>query len=176
MMYKRGLALIVINVLVLSTPAISEGKYLFHATSRKAADKILKKGFSVNKMNPQARFGKGVYLSESKRIALKEKPLSHAVLTFKDTKLLKKNIIDTKRLSPSELKSFSKDKDLRGNIRKGIIKGDLAKKMGMRAGEHGKALRYHSAKGDGMNIFIPKRFFQQHPQIVKPIKIEPVGN
>lgn len=176
MIFKRGIFLLLINTLALSIPINCEAKYLYHATSKRAADKIIKKGFSIKKMNPQARYGKGVYLAETKKIAFKEKPKSNAIITLKDTKLLKNNTIDVRRLTPSKLKEFSKDKDLRGNIKKGIIGGDLAKKMGKKAGEAGKALRYPSARGEGMNIFIPKRFYMQHPKIVKPIKTDPIGN
>ena len=161
---SMGLSLIV-------APLAGEARSLFHATSRAVAKKIMQKGFSIRTMNPKARFGKGAYLSKSKKAALHERPRADAVVTFNESKLLEKSTVNTKALSRNELKQFSHDRDLRGNIHKGIPGGDLAHKMGGQAGRKSKVLMYPSARGKGTNVFIPRRVYSEHPRIVRPDSI-----
>lgn len=154
--------------------AVPEGAYaksLFHATEKAVARRIMKRGFSLNRMRPTARFGRGVYLAESKALALSEKPASKAVIAFKDTKLFHKRTLNTNRLKRTQLKRFSGDFDLRGNIHKGIIGADLGRKIGGNAGSTNHVVSYRSATGEGTNYFIPQRLYKEHPKIVKPVRI-----
>jgi hypothetical protein len=167
-MIKRIILVSVIALALIVSPLSAQAKFLFHATKKAAAKKIASRGFATKKMNPKARFGKGVYLAESKKLALKEKPSAGAVIRFKDTKFLHRNSINIKDLTRKELKLFSGDRDLRGNIHKGIIRGDLAKKTGKAAGRYGMVVTYPSAKGKGLNTFIPKKVYEAHPRIVPP--------
>ena len=138
---------ILLGISLALSPDVVAAKSLFHATSKAAAKKIAQKGFSLKMMNPKARFGKGIYVSNTKAGALMEKPRSETVMRFKATKMLKKNTVKVNRMSNKEMKAFSHDRDLRGNLRRGVPGGDLAKKMGAKAGAQGKAIQYPSSKG-----------------------------
>jgi hypothetical protein len=146
-------------------PLSTEAGLLFHATKRAAARKIMQRGFSAKMMKPNARFGKGVYTSESKALALKEKPTSDAVVVLKDTKILQHHKINTSSLTKDKLKRLSGDLDLRGNIHKGIIGPDLGKKIGKNAAKNGHVVVYPSVKGKGSNYFIPQKVYQEHPRL-----------
>lgn len=174
-MVRKILVVSALSLVVIVSPLSIEAKTLFHATKKAAAKRIMAKGFSVKKLNPKARFGKGIYLSESKKLALKEKPSAKAVVRFKDTKLLRSNTVYTKRFTTQKLKKFSGDKDLRGNIHHGVIGGDLAKKMGRSAAKQGKVISYPSAKGKGLNTFIPQKVYAKNPDIIKPKSVGPLG-
>lgn len=156
--------------IILILPYAASARSLFHATSKAAQKKILQKGFSSRFMKTQARYGKGIYLSGTKKITFKERPRAETVMRFKDSKFLQRNTLNVRRMSKSNLKEFSHDKDLRGNIHRGVLGGDLAKKMGRQAGKQGKIIAYPSAKGNGTNIFIPKKVYESHPRILRPVK------
>lgn len=152
---------------ILSTPYTAEGGLLFHATKRSIAQKMAKKGFSINHMSDKARFGKGAYLAKSKATAIKEKPNADAVVVFKETKTLKDHIINVKNMKKGGLKSLSGDGDLRGNIHKGIIGPDLGKKIARRLAPAGKSILYQSAKDrHGSNVVIPAAVYKKNPRIV----------
>ncbi len=174
-MIRRFIYILTLIFALVINPTVTEAKWLYHATKRSAAQKILRGGFSVKKMKPTTRFGKGVYTSESKSLALKEKPASDSVVVLKDTKRLWKYAIDTSRLTKDKLKRLSGDLDLRGNIRRGIIGPKLGRQVGKAASKTGNIVVYKSARGEGKNIFIPKRVYQKHPQILKPVKVVPSG-
>jgi len=148
----------------------AEAKSLYHATSKAIAGKIMKKGFSLSKMNPQARYGKGIYLSETKKLALKEKPHADSIVKIQDTKLLRERSLNINKLSREHIKKFSKDTDMRGNIKNGNPGGDLARKMGTEAGRKGKVIVYPSVRGEGMNTFVPRRMYEEHSGIVRIVK------
>ncbi len=157
-------------------PCITDAGWLFHAAKRSASKKILKRGFSPKKMNRKERFGKGAYLSKSKKTSLKEKPNADAVVTVKDSRMLKKKTIDLKKTPKEEIKALSGDRDLRGNIRNGVIGPDLGKKIGRKAGKSGKVIIYKSAKDlKGTNVFIPAKVYTKNPKIVKPVKVNEYG-
>lgn len=138
----------------------------FHATSKAVARRILKEGFSIRKMNPKARFGSGVYGSKSMATAIKEKSKAESVVSLSNSKMLQKVKIDSRRLSNSQLKRMTGDRDLRGNIHKGVIGPDLGKKLGRYASRKGKVIEYRSVRDRNTNIFIPKKVYQEHPSIV----------
>jgi hypothetical protein len=160
---------------IVGSPFDAEAKFFFHATKKAAAKKIMAKGFSLRKANPKARYGSGGYLAESKKLALRERPTADAIVKFKDTQLLRRNIISTRKLSSQQLKKISGDRDLRGNIHHHVISGDLAKKMGKASGRRAKVIAYPSARGKGENIFIPQKVYNEHPGIVKPVRVETIG-
>jgi hypothetical protein len=162
-------ALIMLGILLM--PLSSEAGALFHATKKVAAKRIMQRGFSAKMMKPNARFGKGVYASESKSLALKEKPTSDSVVVLKDTKMLQQYKINTSSLTKDKLKKLSGDLDLRGNVRKGIIGPDLGRKIGKTAAKSGNVVVYPSVKGKGNNYFIPQSVYQEHPKIIRPSKV-----
>lgn len=167
---KIALFLLLVSVLI-TVPGGVYAKSLFHATEKAVARRIMKRGFSLKNMRPTARFGKGVYVSESRVLALREKPASKAVVALKDSKLFRKRMIDTSRLKRVQLKRFSGDFNLRGNIHKGIIGPDLGRKIGRSAGRSNHVISYSSVKGKGTNYFIPQRLYKNYPKIVKPVRI-----
>lgn len=147
---------------------------LYHATSKAIANRIAKNGFSIKKMNPDARFGSGIYASKKPSTALKEKPNSDSVIALKESRMLNKNKIDTTKLSNEQIKLISRDSDLRGNIHKGVIGPKLGNKLGQYASKKGKVVEYKSAKDANNNIFVPKNVYQKHPKIIKPENIQGV--
>jgi len=157
------------------TPFQSEAGWLFHATKRAAANRIYAQGFS-HRMNPAARFGKGLYFSKSPVTALREKPGANAIVKSGESKMLMKNTINTKKMSTAELKKFTGDKDLRGKIHHGIIGPKLGHEIGNKAGASGKAVQYQSARDPlGSNTFVPAQVYQKHPGIVHPEKVISYG-
>lgn len=175
MIKKISLFLLLVSIFI-TVPDGVYAKSLFHATEKAVARRIMKNGFSASRMRSTARFGRGAYLTESKALALREKPASKVVVAFKDSKLFRKRTIDTSRLKRVQLKRLSRDFNLRGNIRKGVIGPDLGKKIGRSAGRTNHIISYRSAKGNGNNYFIPKKLYKNHPKIVKPVRILPVYN
>lgn len=160
--------LISISLLFISVPA--EAKW-FHAAKKSITKKILQKGFSVRRMKRKARYGKGVYASKNKKTVLKEKPGADSVLVLKESKALKKNKIDVNKLSKKQLKRMTGDNDLRGNIKKGIVGPKLGHKLGSYASRKGKVIEFKSVKDrKHTNIFVPKKVYQRHPRILRPVK------
>lgn len=167
---------ILLTIGLLVIPPLSEAGFLFHATKRAAARKIMQKGFSIRAMRAETRFGRGAYLSSSKRTALKEKPEAETLVVFRGTRSLQKYAIDTRKLSKERLKRMTGDLDLRGNLRQGTIGPDLGRKIGTKTGKSGNVIIYRSARSKhGFNVFIPKEVYKKHPKIVQPERMITVG-
>lgn len=77
--------------------------FLFHATRRVVAKRIMKQGFNKARMRTSARFGKGVYASTKKKTALAE-GRGAMVIRLKESKYLKRNSIDFSHSKPAKLK------------------------------------------------------------------------
>lgn len=165
---KAGPAVLLSLLLVaVAFPGRAEGGFAFNAAKKSLARRIFSSGFSLKKMSPGARYGKGVYLARTKATALKEKPSANAINVFKYPQALEKKAIDTTRMSNTELKNFAGSKDLRGNIHKGIIGPGLGHKLGKEAAIRNKAIIYRSAKDPGhKNIFIPGTYYANKPGII----------
>jgi len=145
--------------------------FLFHATRRVVAKRIMKQGFSKARMRTSARFGKGVYASTKKKTALAE-GRGATVIRLKESKYIKRNSIDLSHPKPAKLKKVSGKQDLRGSVKKGVIGPKLGQKLGKAASEKGKAIRYRSVRDPkGTNIFIPQNVYQKHPGIVKADRV-----
>jgi len=145
--------------------------FLFHATHRAVAKRIMKQGFSKARMRASARFGKGVYASTKKKTALAE-GRGATVIRLKEGKYIRRNSIDLSNPTPAKLKKVSGEQDLRGKVKKGIIDPKLGQKLGKAASERGKIIRYRSARDPkGTNIFVPKNVYRKHPGIVKADRI-----
>ena len=141
--------------------------FLFHATRKAAAKRIMKKGFSRAKMRSTARFGKGVYTSTKKKTALKEAGTSNAILKFNKSNYLKKNTINLTNPTPAKLRKQINTNDLRGAVKNKVIGPKLGKKLGGAAAKKGEAIRYRSAKDlKGSNVFIPEKVYKRHPKIL----------
>jgi hypothetical protein len=163
------LILIALFVLVDITSAGAHS-FLFHATRRAAAKKIAAKGFSASRMKASARMGKGVYLTDSKRTALKEVPSAGAVVRFEPSKSFKNKVVDLRRPTPERIRTFFPKSDLRGAVKKQVIGPKLGRRLGKAAGRNGKVLRYRSAKDPkGSNYFIPQKLApRQSSLLTKP--------
>ena len=64
--------------------------FLYHATRRAAARRIMAKGVKHTRFNAKARFGKGFYTSRRPSTALAEKGRNKTVLRFKEGRYLKR--------------------------------------------------------------------------------------
>jgi hypothetical protein len=141
--------------------------FLFHATKKAAARKIMQKGFSKAKMNPTARFGKGIYTSTNKKTAISEVGRSDAVIRMGKSKYMKKNTINMLNPNPNKIRNTVTYKDLRGTVKNKIIGPKLGREMGKSAGKQGKAIRYRSIKNPKTsNVFVPRKTYSQHPRIL----------
>lgn len=146
--------------------------FLFHATRRAVAKRIMKQGFSKAQMRTSARFGKGVYASTKKKTALAEGRGANTAIRLKGSKYIKRNSIDLSSPTPAKLKKVSGKQDLRGSVKKGVIGPKLGRKLGKAASEKGKVIKYRSARNPkGTNIFIPRNVYQKHPGIVRADRI-----
>jgi hypothetical protein len=175
-MQRIRLMTLIVPLILMLVPVQAEAGLLFHATKRSLAKRIFTKGFAPAKMSKQARFGKGAYLSRSPRTALKEKPGADAVVVFKDTKSLNKRTLQVNRMTKPELKAFSGDRDLRGNVRHKIIGPSLGRKIGSSANKAGRSVTYSSVKDKkGKNVVIPSRVYRENPHLIKPVRIDAYG-
>ncbi|KAB2889230.1 MAG: hypothetical protein F9K32_13470 [Desulfobulbaceae bacterium] len=160
----------IILVVVWSVQSISvttAEAFLFHATSKAAARKIAQKGFAANKMCAEARFGKGVYLSESRATALKEAPKAQSILKYKDVQ--KNKLWDYSKPKLGKLRTVLPTADFRGTFKKGIIGPKLGRKLSHAASKEGAAIRYRSVKAPKTaNVMVPNRVYRGNPGILKP--------
>jgi len=150
--------------------------FLFHATRKAAAKRIMASGFGKARMKTSARMGKGVYAAERRATALKELPKANAVVRMREGTYLKKNTIELRRPAPDKLKQIVGERDLRGTVKRGVIGPRLGHEIGRTAGKNGKAIRYTSARdARGANIFIPKKTYAAHPRLIRPDKVGSVN-
>lgn len=147
--------------------------FLYHATRRAAARRIMAKGVKPFRFNAKARFGKGFYTSRRPSTALAEKGRRKAVLRFKEGRYLKgKNTLNLKKPDSARLhKLLGKKYDLRGAVKKGVVGPKAGRRIGKMAGKRGKIIESKSVKNGGSNLFIPKKLFRARPSIIKPDKI-----
>ena len=166
---KRTIVISLLTLSLVTVPVMAEAGFLFHATKKALAKRIMARGFSRKLMSPSTRFGKGAYLSKSPVTALREKPKADALVVFRDSKNLRNNAINVRNIQKDRIKALSGDTDLRGNIRKGVIGPDLGKKVANTAKRSDKSVLYRSARDPkGTNVFIPAQVYKKHPRIVTP--------
>lgn len=152
---------------VQSISATTAEAFLFHATSKAAARKIAQKGFAASKMSAEARFGKGVYLSESRATALKEAPKAQNILKYKNVEKYK--LLDYSKPKVDKLRVVLPKADFRGTFKKGIIGPKLGHKLSQAASKKGAAIRYRSVKAPKTaNIVVPNQVYRRNPGILKP--------
>lgn len=172
-MKNRYMTITTVLLLIVQFGFVSHADaFLFHATRRVIAKRIMKQGFSKARMRTSARFGKGVYASTKKKTALAEGRGANTAIRLKGSKYLKRNSIDLSRPTPAKLSKVSGRQDLRGTVKKGVIGPKLGRKLGKTASRKGKIIKYRSARDPkGTNIFIPRNVYQKHPGIVKADRI-----
>lgn len=158
---------LVIGWSVQALSAVPAEAFLFHATSKAAARRIAQRGFAASKMNPEARFGKGVYLSESRATALNEAPKARNILKYKDVQ--KDKLWDYSQPKVDKLRTVLPKADFRGTFKKGIIGPKLGRKLNQAASKEGAAIRYRSVKAPNTaNVVVPKQVYRRDPDILKP--------
>ena len=147
--------------------------FLFHAAKKAVARKILRKGLNPAKFRSKARYGKGAYISRRKSTALSEKGNKKAVVRFKEGKKFKKTEkLNLTKPNKNKMKSIlGKKYDLRGSVKKGVVGPKAGKKIGTKAGNQGKIIKYKSAKDGKNNYFIPSKVYREKPNMIKPEKI-----
>ena len=146
--------------------------FLFHATRRAVARRIMIRGVNPGRFMGRARFGKGFYMSRRISTALAEKGKKSAVIRMKPSRYLKRNTLDLRRPTQKKLRSLLGRKiNLRGRLKRWIIGPKLGRRIGRIAGRKGKAIQYRSVKTDGTNLMIPRRLIRQRPKIVRPYRI-----
>ena len=168
------LILVTVFVMVDITPAAARS-FLFHATRRAVAQKIAKKGFLTTRMKASARMGKGAYLTDSKRTALKEVPSAGSVVRFEPTNRFKGKVVDLWRPTAERIHALTPRSDLRGAVKKQVIGPKLGRRLGHKAAQDGEILRYRSARDpQGSNYFVPKKLVDlQRPSLFKKGKVLP---
>lgn len=150
---------------------VAEARFLAHATRRALAPKIFKKGFSVSKMNPKARFGGNIYFSKNIKTALKEKPHAQSVLLFKKGRSFNNRLLDTRKMTGKRLRVISRLKDMRGTVKKGVIGPKIGHKIANFASRNNKIIAYRSARyARGTNYAIPPKVYSQNNRIVRFVR------
>lgn len=166
-MKKIAVLILVVLFALVEVSSAEARSFLFHATRRAAAKKIAGKGFSASRMKASARLGKGVYLTGSKRTALKEVPSADAVVRFEPSKSFKRKVIDLRNPSRERIRAIAPKTDLRGAVKKQVIGPKLGHRLGQTAGRDGKILRYRSAKDPkGSNYFIPNKLLPRQSSLL----------
>jgi hypothetical protein len=176
-MGKRILAAVCSGIIMSSMfcADFAEAGLLFHAAKRSAAQSIFKGGFRKSLMKRQARFGPGVYLSKGKSTALSERPGAQSILSFKKSKGFDRRVLDTRSLSPSQLKSKFHINDMRGSVKNGVIGPKLGNKIGSFAANSNKIVAFKSARdAKGANYLIPKKMYSAKSNLISPYKVSDV--
>ncbi len=146
--------------------------FLFHATRRAAARRIMSRGLNPAKFRGRARFGKGLYMSRKISTALAEKGKKSAVIRMKPSRYLKRHILDLRRPTKKKLRSLLGRKiKLRGRLKRWIIGPKLGRRLGRIAGRKGRVIQYRSVKTGGTNLMIPRRLIKKMPKIIRPKRI-----
>jgi len=163
---------LVFSFLLILQPVDTEA-FLFHATRRAVARKILRKGLNPAKFRGKARYGKGAYFSRRKSSAFSEKGSKKAVIRFKEGKKFKRTKkLDITKPNKKKMKSIlGKKYDLRGAVKKGVVGPKAGRKIGSKAGRQGKVVKYKSVKDGRNNFFVPSRVYRKKPGMVRPEKI-----
>jgi hypothetical protein len=152
-------------------PEVANAGFLVHATRKAFVPKIMKGGFKMGRMNPKARFGKQIYLSDKAKTALKERPHAGALMSFRKSRMFNKRTLDTTHMSTNKLRSVSRFRDMRGTVKKGVLGPKIGHRIGRYANKNGLIVKYNSARYKrGTNYAIPQKIFKMHPRIVRPVR------
>lgn len=169
---KNARITLIFMMISLCFSSVESHAFLFHATGKAAAKKILTTGINPGRFKSKARFGKGFYSSKRPSTALAEKGSKNAVIRMGESSYLKKNTINLEKPSSEKLHALLGSKaDLRGGVKNHVIGPKIGHRVGQAAAKAGKALEYRSARNGGANLFIPKRLFKGRPNIVRPEKM-----
>lgn len=141
---------------------------LFHATRKAAMRRIVAKGFSPDKMRSAARFGKGVYLSNSPTTARMEARGAKTLIRVQTRPAFDRRVVNLRNPSPSGIRAFSPGARLRGAVKKGVIGPKLGRQLGRAASHKDKVIKYRSAKDPRRsNYVIPRAVYKAHPRMIK---------
>ena len=144
---------------IVAPPNVEAG-FIFHATKRAVAQRLVKQGFNKALMKPNARFGAKAYASGQPKLALKERPGADAIVKYRTSGSFYKNALDTRRLSSTKIKEVAKVNDLRGQVKKGVIGSKLGQRLGRQAEKSNRVIIYRSAKDrSGTNYAVPSGIY-----------------
>jgi hypothetical protein len=167
-MKKAYAALFILGFALAVSDPVWGGGYLYHATSRAAAAKIAKAGFSGRTMSLGARFGRGVYLSGAPATARAEKAGAEALVRVRKGGGFERRVLDLSRPDLEQLRALSGTASLRGAVKRGVIGPQAAHRIGQNAAEKGRIVRYRSARSPGgINFFVPKSLYNKCPGLVR---------
>jgi hypothetical protein len=164
------IACLMVGVIALSLPSDAEA-WLYHASRRAAARRIMARGLDPAKFRASARYGPGFYASKRPSTALLEKGKGSSIVRFQESGYVKKNTWNFRKPSPGKIRSKVGEVDLRGKINNGSIGPKLGHQLGRAASQEGKVIQYKSSKNGWTNYFFPKRLFKDHPDVVKPNQV-----
>ena len=149
----------------------ADAGFLYHATSKAAAQRIARNGFSKSHMNPNGRFGAKAYVASRPSTALRERPGADAILRFKSNGNFNKNIVDTRRMKTADLKTISGRKDMRGTSKHNIVGPKVGRDIGKKAETNNSIIAYRSVKNPhSTNYAIPEKSYK-NSAMLKPDKI-----
>lgn len=170
--YKMAGVVFATTVAILFLSEASSEAFLYHATRKSVAKRIMAGGVNPSKFSSKSRFGKGFYSSRRPSTALAEKGESSSVVRMKESPQLERNTWNYKDHVNNKLRSFFGPKaNLRGAAKNDVIGPKAGHQLGKAAGKEGKAIEYRSAQNGGSNIFIPKKLFERRPSLVVPDKV-----
>lgn len=152
-------------VLICSFPKAAFSAFLYHATTKSIARRIMAKGINPAKFNRKARFGKMFYSAKRPSTAVAEKGSKSSLIRIKTSKNLVRNSWDLRKPTPNRLRKYAGNKDLRGTVKRGVIGPKLGQKIGKMANRKKKAILYRSAKNGGTNIAVPASMMVKHPRV-----------
>lgn len=165
---RRLFCLTILASAVFFVASGAEAGSLFHATRKAAARRIAAKGFSSAKMKSSARFGKGVYLSNSPSAARLEAKGADTVLRVRTQPAFDRRVVNLRNPKPSAVRALAPKARLRGTVKNGVIGPKLGHQLGRAAGRNGRIIQYRSVKVPGRsNFVIPRALNQAHPRLVK---------
>lgn len=166
------LIVIIVCLMFIWLPGISDAKFAVHATKGIFVPGIIKKGLKSPKINQKTRFGGDKsYLGDSLKTAMKEKPGANTAILFKKSRMFNKRILDTTHMSNTRLKRVSGLKDMTGTVKKGILGPKIGQRIGRYATKNNQIIKFKSAKyRKGINYAIPSTLSRQHPRIITPVR------
>lgn len=171
MIARKTISVIACFLIAGLLPEVANAGFLFHATRRAFVPEIMRNGFRAGRMNPKARFGSQIYLADKAKTAIKERPRSGALISFRKSRMFNQRMLDTTRMNTNTLRRVSRLSDMRGTVKKGVLGPKIGHRIGRYANEKGIIVKYNSAKSKaGINYAIPPKLYGGHPRIVRLVK------
>lgn len=143
---------------------LCEAGFMYHATSKAVARRIMAKGINPAKFKGNARYWRQMYVTKRPTTALAEKGSHSSLIRMRSSKYLDRNSWDLRNPNTLKLRRYLGNTDLRGKFKQRIIGPKLGQKLGKIASQKGKAIKYRSVRTGGTNIAVPKSMLREHPR------------